>query len=74
MPLLRTGPQTQDLMIKDLKDERLAAIQIRFFRDQEFCMFDSKNNRMLDSVSFRLALIAAVFAVWSGAGYLLLSV
>jgi hypothetical protein len=37
-------------------------------------MFDSKNNRLLDSISFRLALIVAVLAVWSGAGYLLLSV
>ena len=36
-------------------------------------MFDSKNNRILDSFSFRLALTAAVFAVWSGAGYILLS-
>lgn len=37
-------------------------------------MFDGKNNRMLDSVPFRLALIATAFAVWYGAGYLLLSV
>lgn len=36
-------------------------------------MFDGKNNRLLDSFSFRLALMAAVFAVWSGAGYVLLS-
>jgi hypothetical protein len=36
-------------------------------------MFDSKNNRILDSVSFRLALTMAVLAVWSGAGYWLLS-
>jgi hypothetical protein len=35
-------------------------------------MFDSKNNRLLDSFSFRLALTAAVFAVWTGAGYMLL--
>src|SRR5436305_1725815 len=35
-------------------------------------MFDGKNNRLLDSFSFRLALTAAVFAVWSGAGYVLL--
>jgi hypothetical protein len=41
--------------------------------DQEFKMFDGKNNRILDSLSFRLALMAAVFAVWSGAGYLLLA-
>ena len=37
-------------------------------------MFEGKNNRMLDSISFRLALIVAVLAVWSGAGYWLLSV
>jgi hypothetical protein len=41
--------------------------------DQEFHMFDGKNNRILDSFSFRLALTTAVFAVWSGAGYVLLS-
>lgn len=36
-------------------------------------MFDGKNNRILDSFSFRVALTAAVFIVWSGAGYVLLS-
>jgi hypothetical protein len=36
-------------------------------------MFDGKNNRLLDSFSFRLALMAAIFAVWSAAGYVLLS-
>lgn len=36
-------------------------------------MFDGKNNRLLDSFSFRLALTAAVFTVWAGAGYLLFS-
>jgi|SRR6185312_15600210 len=36
-------------------------------------MFDGKNNRLLDSFSFRLALTAAVFAAWTGAGYILLS-
>ena len=46
---------------------------------QEFCMFngkmfEGKNNRILDSFSFRLALTVAILAVWSGAGYLLLSV
>jgi|SRR5882724_1988732 hypothetical protein len=35
-------------------------------------MFDGKNNQILDSFSFRLALTAAVFAAWSGAGYVLL--
>jgi hypothetical protein len=37
-------------------------------------MFDSKNNRILDSVSFRVALATAIFAAWYGAGYWLLSV
>jgi len=36
-------------------------------------MFEGKNNRLLDSFSFRLALMVAIFAAWSGAGYLLLS-
>ena len=36
-------------------------------------MFDGKNNRLLDSFSFRVALTVAIFAAWSGAGYLLLS-
>jgi hypothetical protein len=36
-------------------------------------MFDGKNNRVLDSISFRLALTAAVFALWSGAGYVLIA-
>lgn len=35
-------------------------------------MFDGKNNRLLDSFSFRLALSAAIFAMWIGAGYVLL--
>jgi len=42
----------------------------RFY--QEIQMFDGKNNRVLDSFSFRLALTAAVFALWSSAGYVLL--
>ncbi|MGC2695628.1 MAG: hypothetical protein WA738_07540 [Candidatus Angelobacter sp.] len=40
---------------------------------RRFHMFDGKNNRILDSFSFRLALTAAVFAAWSAAGYVLLS-
>jgi hypothetical protein len=36
-------------------------------------MFEGKNNRILDSFSFRMALIVAIFAAWSGAGYWLLS-
>lgn len=37
-------------------------------------MFEGKNNNMLDSISFRLALTVAILALWSGAGYWLLSV
>jgi len=36
-------------------------------------MFDGKNNRLLDSFSFRFLMTATVFAVWLGAGYVLLS-
>lgn len=36
-------------------------------------MFDGKNNRLLDSFSFRIGLTVAVFALWTGAGYALLS-
>ena len=36
-------------------------------------MFDGKNNRLLDSFAFRLALLATILAIWSGAGYVLLS-
>lgn len=43
------------------------------FGYQEFHMFEGKNNRLLDSFSFRMALTVAVFALWSGAGYALLS-
>lgn len=49
-----------------------AAVPIWDFRSQEFHMFDGKNNRLLDSLSFRLALTAALFAAWAGAGYVLL--
>ncbi len=37
-------------------------------------MFEGKNNRILDSFTFRLALTVAILIAWSGAGYLLLSV
>ena len=47
--------------------------EIPAIRDQEIHMFEGKNNRLLDSFAFRLVLMAAVFAVWSGAGYVLLS-
>lgn len=36
-------------------------------------MFDGKNNRLLDSFAFRMILTIAIFALWSGAGYMLLS-
>ncbi len=36
-------------------------------------MFDGKNNRLLDSFSFRFMMTAAAFVVWLGAGYVLLS-
>jgi hypothetical protein len=36
-------------------------------------MFDGKNNRILDSFAFRVLVTLAVFAAWSGAGYVLLS-
>ena len=36
-------------------------------------MFDGKNNRLLDSFAFRMTLTIAIFALWSGAGYALLS-
>jgi hypothetical protein len=37
-------------------------------------MFEGKNNRMLDSFSFRFFVTAGVFLAWFGAGYLILSV
>ncbi len=36
-------------------------------------MFEGKNNRYLDSFVFRSVLLVAVFAVWFGAGYLMLA-
>jgi hypothetical protein len=36
-------------------------------------MFDGKNNRLLDSFSFRFLMTATAFAAWFGAGYVLLS-
>jgi hypothetical protein len=47
--------------------------KIETSKDSGAHMFDGKNNRLLDSFSFRLALTAAVFATWAGAGYMLLS-
>lgn len=36
-------------------------------------MFDSKNNRILDSSWFRIGLTTVFFALWAGAGYVLLA-
>jgi hypothetical protein len=47
--------------------------KIETSKDSGAYMFDGKNNRILDSFSFRIALTAAVFATWAGAGYILLS-
>jgi hypothetical protein len=35
-------------------------------------MFEGTNNRVLDSFYFRIGVLAAVFAAWAGAGYVLL--
>lgn len=48
------------------------AVPIQDSGIQGVYMFDGKNNRLLDSFSFRLALSAAIFAMWIGAGYVLL--
>lgn len=42
-------------------------------RKENAIMFDGKNNRILDSVYFRLALTLGGFAVWLGASYILLA-
>ena len=62
VPLLMAGSNSKKAGIPKLKLEGSGAY-----------MFDGKNNRLLDSFSFRLALTAAVFATWAGAGYMLLS-
>jgi hypothetical protein len=36
-------------------------------------MFDGKNNRILDSFSFRFVVTAGVFVAWFVAGYMLLA-
>lgn len=46
--------------------------KLKLEKDPGVHMFDGKNNRILDSFLFRLALMTAVFAAWSGAGYVLL--
>lgn len=50
-----------------------ARVQRNQFQSRRYKMFDGKNNRLLDSFSFRAALITAVVALWSGAGYVLLA-
>jgi hypothetical protein len=37
-------------------------------------MFDGKNNRMLDSFTFRFLVTAGVFAAWIAAGYVVLAI
>lgn len=37
-------------------------------------MFEGKNNRMLDSFSFRFLVTAGVFIAWFVAGYMVLAV
>jgi hypothetical protein len=61
VPLLMAGSNSTKGCIPKMKLKRSGAH-----------MFDGKNNRLLDSFSFRLAVTAAVFAAWSGAGYVLL--
>jgi hypothetical protein len=36
-------------------------------------MFDGKNNRLLDSFSFRILVTVGVFLAWVGAGYAVLA-
>jgi hypothetical protein len=36
-------------------------------------MFDGKNNRMLDSFTFRFLVTAGVFVAWIAAGYAVLA-
>jgi hypothetical protein len=36
-------------------------------------MFDGKNNRMLDSFTFRFLVTAGVFVAWVAAGYAVLA-
>jgi hypothetical protein len=37
-------------------------------------MFEGKNNRLLDSFSFRFAVSTAVFIAWLATGYMVLAV
>jgi hypothetical protein len=36
-------------------------------------MFAGTNNRVLDSIYFRIGILAVAFAAWAGAGYVLLA-
>lgn len=40
---------------------------------RRFVMFEGKNNRLLDSFSFRFLVSAAVFVAWLAAGYMVLA-
>jgi len=60
------------LLMPGITQRKTAGIPKLKLKGSGAYMFDGKNNRLLDSFSFRLALTAAVFAVWSGAGYVLL--
>ena len=66
MPLLMAGIAKRNAQMLRFQNLSIGS--------QEFCMFEGKNNRILDSFTFRLALTVAILAAWSGAGYLLLSV
>jgi hypothetical protein len=76
------------LIFNDLDDRPSLASQMPFNRpaitgnrpgsDHGFIlgdlfMFDGKNNRLLDSFSFRFLITAAAFIAWVGASYALLS-
>ena len=62
-----------DANTKDMISGATSADSENSLREQEIYMFEGKNNRLLDSFSFRAALITAVLALWSGAGYVLLA-
>jgi len=43
------------------------------FHSGDQFMFDGKNNRILDSFSFRFVMTAGVFVAWFVAGYMLIA-
>jgi len=47
--------------------------EIRGFDSGDQFMFDGKNNRILDSFSFRFVMTAGVFVAWFVAGYMLIA-